>query len=234
MKEEDAVTDESIVEIQGVSRTYGSGELAVHALRDVDLDIHAGDFAAVAGPSGSGKTTLLNVMSGLDRPTEGTVVVDGSRLNDMSGSELSRLRAERIGFVFQAYNLLPVLTAFENAEYVLMLQGVSTAARRKKVMEVLERVGLVEMADRFPHELSGGQQQRVAVARAIAAEPSLVLADEPTANLDTETGGDLLDLMHELNEDKNITFLFSSHDPNVMEHATRIIELKDGRIVSDE
>jgi len=223
----------TIVKLDGVSKDYGQGDLIVHALRGVSLEIGEGSFAAVAGPSGSGKTTLLNIISGLDRPTDGKAFVDGREVTDMSAGELSKLRLQRIGFVFQAYNLMPVLTAFENAEYVLMMQGMAADERRDKVMGVLDRVGLKGMEDRFPRELSGGQQQRVAIARAIASEPALVLADEPTANLDSKTGLALLDLMLELNAEKGATFLFSSHDPNVIERAKRLITLKDGRVASD-
>jgi len=222
-----------IVKLEGISRDYGQGEVIVHALRNVSLELQPGDFAAVAGPSGSGKTTMLNIASGLDRPTRGKVFVEDREVTGLSAAALSRLRLERIGFVFQAYNLMPVLTAYENAEYVLMMQGVSPAQRRERVMAILEQVGLQGMADRFPRELSGGQQQRVAIARAIASEPALILADEPTANVDSKTGAALLDLMASLNEDKGVTFLFSSHDDAVIRRAKRLVVLKDGAIVSD-
>ncbi len=221
---------ESIIKLQGVVKDYGQGDVIVHALRGVDLDLAKGDFAAIAGPSGSGKSTMLNIMSGLDKPTSGTVYVDGQDLTRMNRSQLSRLRMQRIGFVFQAYNLLPVLTAFENAEYVLMLQGMPAAKRRERVMGILEQVGLSGMEHRFPRELSGGQQQRVAIARAIASEPALVLADEPTANVDSKTAAALLDLMAKLNEEKGVTFLFSTHDRAVMTRAKRLIRLHDGQI----
>jgi putative ABC transport system ATP-binding protein len=224
----------AIVKLEQVCKDYGQGDVVVHAVRDVSLEIEQGSFAAVAGPSGSGKTTMLNIISGLDRLTSGRVFVDGQEISSRSGSWLSRIRRERIGFVFQAFNLLPVLTAFENAEYVLMLQGVGVAERRRRVMDMLERVGLAGLADRFPRELSGGQQQRVAVARAMVPEPALILADEPTANLDSQTGASLLDLMNELNREKGTTFLFSSHDPNVLGRARRLIRLADGRVVADE
>jgi putative ABC transport system ATP-binding protein len=207
--------------------------VVVRALRGVDLEFHRGEFAAVAGPSGSGKTTLLNVMSGLDQPTSGTVTVDGQTVNGMSKSEMSRLRLHRIGFVFQAYNLLPVLTAYENAEYVLMMQNVPAAERREKVMRLLAQVGLEGMENRFPRELSGGQQQRVAIARAMASAPALVLADEPTANLDSTTAAELLELMAELNQDKGMTFVFSTHDRSVMRRAQRLVLLKDGAVEHD-
>jgi putative ABC transport system ATP-binding protein len=216
--------------MEGVTKNYGQGDVIVHALRGVSLSIQKGDLAAVAGPSGSGKTTLLNVISGLDTPSGGSVWVDGKEVTKMSRSKLSKLRLMRIGFVFQAYNLIPVLTAYENAEYVLMLQGMPTKERRERVMGLLKQVGLEGMEKRFPRELSGGQQQRVAIARAIAAQPALVLADEPTANVDSKTAASLLDLMVRLNEEQQATFLFSTHDQNVMKRSKRLILLKDGMI----
>jgi len=203
------------------------------ALRGVDLVLMAGEFASMAGPSGSGKTTLLNIIGGLDRPTSGTVKIEGRDITRLSGGVLSRLRRDRIGFVFQSYNLIPVLTALENAEYVLMLQNIDKEERRERVMRVLREVGLDGMEHRFPRELSGGQQQRVAIARAILPEPALILADEPTANVDSETGGALMNLLRRLNEEKGITFLFSTHDQAVMKRALRLIRLRDGRIVED-
>ncbi len=224
---------QQIVQLAGVSKTYGQGDVLVHALQNVTLGIAAGSFAAVAGPSGSGKTTLLNLMSGLDSVTSGNVFLEGRDITALGAAALSHLRLTRIGFVFQAYNLLPVLTAYENAEYVLMLQGVRAAERRKRVMSMLDRVGLAALADRYPRELSGGQQQRVAIARAIVSEPALVLADEPTANVDSTTGTALLDLMHELNRERGVTFLFSSHDEKVLKRATRLVVLEDGSVTSD-
>lgn len=218
----------SIVSLDKVYKEYGEGDVKVQALSSVSLDISAGDFIAMAGPSGSGKSTLLNIIGGLDSPSSGTVEVEGRKLSDLSMTKLSRLRRDRIGFIFQGYNLVPVLTAFENAEYVLMLQGVSASNRRERVMDVLEMVGLSGMDKRFPRELSGGQQQRVAIARAIAAEPALVLADEPTANIDSKTAASLLDLMEELNSEKGVTFLFSTHDQQVMKRARTLLWLKDG------
>ncbi len=223
----------AIVRLKDVRKDYGQGSIIVHALNGVDLEIGAGEFAAIAGPSGSGKTTLLNITSGLDKPTGGQAWVDGQEVTAMSAAQLSRLRLQRIGFVFQAYNLMPVLTAYENAEYVLMMQGVAAAERKERVMSVLGRVGLGGMEHRFPRELSGGQQQRVAIARAIASRPALVLADEPTANLDSTTSQSLLDLMVKLNEDEGTTFVFSSHDPAVIERARRLIILRDGAIDED-
>ena len=223
----------AIVRLEGVVKEYGEGQVATRALAGIDLEIHAGEFTAVAGPSGSGKSTLLNVASGLDRPTAGRVFVAGGEITSASGSRLSELRLRHIGFVFQAYNLIPVLTAFENAEYILMLQGVRPRERRERVMELLDQVGLAGMEHRFPRELSGGQQQRVAIARAIASSPALVLADEPTANVDQATASSLMDLMARLNEERGTTFLFSSHDSRVLERARRLLTLTDGRITGD-
>lgn len=223
-----------IVSVRGLTREYTTGSTPVHALAGVDLEVEKGEFTALMGPSGSGKTTLLNIIGGLDTPTSGSVVVDGRDLAGLRGDELAELRLRRIGFVFQAYNLIPVLTAYENAEFVLLMQGMEAAARKKAVTETLAEVGLAAMADRRPHELSGGQQQRVAVARAIAGDPALVLADEPTANLDSRTGHDLVSLMAHLNREHQVTFLFATHDPKVLDNARRVIELQDGRIVRDE
>ena len=223
-----------MVRLEKVVKVYGHDDTTVRALRGVDMAVDPGEFTVVMGPSGSGKSTLLNLIGGLDLPTEGAVFIDGEETARLSRSRLSRLRLDKIGFVFQAYNLIPVLTAYENAEYVLMLQGRPVAQRRERVMGLLETVGLQGMEHRFPRELSGGQQQRVAIARAIAPEPDLVLADEPTANLDSETAASLLDLMLQLNRDKNATFLFSTHDPEVMTRARRIIVLRDGMIAEDK
>jgi putative ABC transport system ATP-binding protein len=224
---------EKIVELKGIIKNYGQGDVLVQALRNLDLQIRTGDFTAMAGPSGSGKSTLLNIIGGLDKPTEGEVRVEGQLLNDLSRTKLSQLRRDRIGFIFQGYNLIPVLTALENAEYVLMLQGVPPGQRREKVMGILQEVGLDGLQNRFPRELSGGQQQRVAIARAIASEPALVLADEPTANVDSKTAAGLLDLMGMLNEEKNTTFFFSTHDQEVMKQARHLLLLHDGRIIFD-
>ena len=223
----------AIVKLEGVTKVYQDGKVAVSALRGVDLELQKGDFAAIAGPSGSGKTTLLNIMGGLDKPTEGTVLLEDKILSDMSRGELSRLRLNRIGFIFQSYNLIPVLTAYENAEFVLLLQKRPAEERRQQVVNLLEEVGLAGLENRFPREMSGGQQQRVAIARSIAPEPALVLADEPTANVDSHTAAELLDLMEKLNRENGVTFLFSTHDPAVMERARRLIRLKDGMIEKD-
>jgi putative ABC transport system ATP-binding protein len=207
---------------------------AVQAVRGVTLSIQPGEFVALAGPSGSGKTTLLNLIGGLTGPTGGAVRVAGRDLAALSARQLARLRLEKVGFVFQAYNLLPVLTAFENAELPLLMLGIEETERRARVHELFERTGLTGLEDRRPGKLSGGQQQRVAIIRAVASRPALVLADEPTANVDTETSASLLDMMQELNRELLTTFVFATHDPQVMERARRLIRLVDGRIVSDE
>lgn len=224
----------AIIEVTKLVKNYDGDTLEVKALRGVDLTVERGEFTAIAGPSGSGKTTLLNLIGGLDQPSAGTLTVAGNELNTMSARQLSDMRLNNIGFIFQAYNLIPVLTALENVEYILLLQGVDKAERRRRSEEILKEVGLAKEINRRPKELSGGQQQRVAVARAIVSEPELVLADEPTANLDQKTGAGLLDLMHDLNHRKNITFLFSTHDRMVMDYAERLIKLTDGSIISDE
>jgi putative ABC transport system ATP-binding protein len=213
-----------------VTKEYKTGEVITRALRGVDLEIAPGEFTAMVGPSGSGKSTLLNIIGGLDRPTSGQVLVDGRPTAELSDMKLGRLRRDRIGFIFQDYNLIPVLTALENAEYVLMLQGQGETRRRDTVMELLDRVGLSGLENRYPRQMSGGQQQRVAIARAIASRPALVLADEPTANVDSKTAVSLLELMRELNRTHKITFLFSTHDQNVMRFADRLIQLTDGRV----
>jgi putative ABC transport system ATP-binding protein len=208
--------------------------VTVRALQDVNLQIQRGDYAVLAGPSGSGKTTLLNMLGALDKPTSGKVWLDGHEITGLSRRQQSQLRRDRIGFVFQFYNLIPVLTAFENAEFVLLLQGVDHHERKEKVAELLRKVGLEGLEKRKPHELSGGQQQRVAIARALASNPAVILADEPTANLDSATEEGLLDLMEELNRELGMTFLFSSHDPDVIKRAKRLIKMHDGKIISDE
>ena len=223
-----------IVECSDLSKSYQQGKVAVHALRGVSLQIETGSFMALAGPSGSGKTTLLNLIGGLDTPDSGTVQVDGQVLNLLGQGQLAQLRLHKIGFVFQAYNLIPVLSALENVEFVMLLQGVPAAARRKRAAEILAEVGLSAEKRRRPAELSGGQQQRVAVARAIVADPSIVLADEPTANLDSKTGQELLELMHHMNAAKGVTFIFSTHDKMVMDFARRLVYLHDGRVADDQ
>ncbi len=224
----------NIIEAKDIEKTYDSDGLSVTALGGVDVAIEKGEFTALAGPSGSGKTTLLNIIGGLDFPTGGSIKVDNVDLGGLKAKALADIRLTKIGFVFQAYNLIPVLTAVENVEYVLLLRGMSKKERRKRSADVLEQVGLSDQIDRRPHELSGGQQQRVAVARAIVSEPAIVLADEPTANLDQKTGAKLCDMMRELNEDKKITFLFSTHDHMVMERARRLVHLIDGKVVGED
>lgn len=224
----------AIIEVKSLTKVYGSDGAETHALRGVDFNVEAGEFTAVAGPSGSGKTTLLNIIGGLDKPTSGSVKLDGKLITEMSASELSELRLRNIGFVFQAYNLVPVLTAIENVEFVMLLRKVPVEERRCRAREMLEEVGLADYINRRPNLMSGGQQQRVAVARAMVGRPRIILADEPTANLDSETGASLLNLMRRLNEKMGITFLFSTHDSMVMEYSRRLVKLADGRIVSEE
>lgn len=222
-----------IVALHNITRTYIQGEIEVNAVSDLSLDIRSGDFATLCGPSGSGKTTVLNMIGALDEPTSGVVTIEGQNLAELSRSEVSQLRRDRIGFVFQSYNLIPVLTAYENAEFVLALQGVNPSERRERVMQVLQEVGLDGLENRRPDEMSGGQQQRVAIARAIVTRPAIVLADEPTANVDSATAEALLDLMQELNENDGATFLFSTHDQRVIDRAKRVIHLRDGQLESD-
>jgi putative ABC transport system ATP-binding protein len=225
---------ELVVCCRSISRTYQDDAVPVRALQNVDFDVGRGEFVSLAGPSGSGKSTLLNIIGGLDRPDEGTVEIDGVALNDLSESELSDLRLKKMGFVFQAYNLIPVLTARENVEFVMELQGLAARERRGRADELLRAVDLEGLGDKRPLEMSGGQQQRVAVARAIASRPRIVLADEPTANLDSGTAERLLELMERLNVERAVTFLFSTHDPLVMDKARRNVRLRDGRVASDE
>ena len=223
-----------IVVCKNLHKAYGRGATEVHALRGVTLSVAAGEFMALAGPSGSGKTTLLNLIGRLDDYDEGEITVAGRDLKSLSEREATELRLRHIGFIFQAYNLIPVLSAEENVEYIMLLQGVPSGERRSKAREIMAEVGLDGLNNRRPAELSGGQQQRVAVARAIVAAPALVLADEPTANLDSENGAALLDLMLALNRERQTTFIFSTHDPRVMDHARRLVRLRDGRIESDD
>jgi len=222
-----------IVECIEVTKTYDQGNLQVKALENVTLSIGKGEFAALAGPSGSGKTTLLNMMGGLDRPDSGQILVEGQECTTMSQSELARLRLNKIGFVFQSYNLIPVLTAAENVEFVMLLQGVPASERRQRAKKILDEVGLEGLYDRRPAQLSGGQQQRVAVARAIVANPAIVLADEPTANLDSKTAKGLLEIMLKMNREKQVTFVFSTHDEMVMGYARRLIHIRDGKVYND-
>ncbi|WP_180138020.1 ABC transporter ATP-binding protein [Desulfoluna butyratoxydans] len=223
----------TMVEVTEVRKVYRQGDVEVPALSGVSLSIDPGAFLALAGPSGSGKTTLLNLIGGLDMPDGGQITVDGRDLGALSATALTELRLHRIGFVFQAYNLIPVLTAVENTEYVMLLQGVPKKERRERSMAILDEVGLSGLYHRKPAELSGGQQQRVAVARAVVSGPSIVLADEPTANLDSSTGEGLLAMMREMNEARGVTFVFSTHDAMVMEAARKVIRMKDGRLDGD-
>ncbi len=223
-----------LLRLQDVWKSYGSGEARVEALRGITLNIARGEFVVVSGPSGSGKTTLLNVMSGLDRPDRGSVVFEGNPLHELSEDALSALRLRRVGFVFQAHNLIPVLTARENAELLLLLQGIPEEKRRTRVDELFHLLGIDGLQDRKPSEMSGGQQQRVAVIRAIAHRPSVLFLDEPTANLDTATSRVLLDHLSALNRRENVTFIFSTHDPLVLEYAHRVLYMRDGKIQKDE
>ena len=229
-----AVPDTAAARTDGVWKVFEQEAESVQAVRDVSLTIERGEFTALAGPSGSGKTTLLNLIGGLTRPTEGRVWVAGREVSRMSNRELARLRLEEVGFVFQAYNLLPVLTALENAEFPMLLQGVPAEEREARVRGLFARTGMEGLEDRLPGKLSGGQQQRVAVVRAVASRPALVLADEPTANLDSATSDALLDVMGELNRDLGVTFVFATHDSRVMERSQRLIRMVDGTVHDDE
>jgi len=222
------------VQTDGVWKVFAQAAEEVQAVRNVSLSIERGEFTALAGPSGSGKTTLLNLMGGLTRPTRGQIWVAGRELSAMSSHELARLRLAEVGFVFQAYNLLPVLSAMENAELPMLLQAVPLDERRRRVRELFERTGMAGLEDRRPGKLSGGQQQRVAVVRAVAGQPALVLADEPTANLDSGASDALLDVMSELNEQLGVTFVFATHDQRVMQRSRRLVRMVDGAIDSDE
>lgn len=223
-----------VIRLNNVHKTYSDNGVPVHALRGVTLRIEQGEFVVIAGPSGSGKTTLLNVMGALDTPTDGPVFLESEDISKKSRSEVSAIRLEKLGFVFQAYNLIPVLTAIENVEFSMMLLGFDRDTRRKRALEVMSELDIDQLADKRPNEMSGGQQQRVAVARAIVTNPSIVLADEPTANLDSETGANLLDLMERMNRQHNLTFIFSSHDAGVIARAKRLILLRDGVVYKDE
>ncbi len=228
------VTQNIVIETSRLCRDFGGGDTLVKALSNTNIIIERGEFTAIIGPSGSGKSTLLQLIGGLDTPSTGDVFLDNKNINHMSGTELSDFRRDHIGFIFQAYNLIPVLTARENIEYIMLLQGVSVVERKKRVDMIMHAVGLEGLGDRRPAQLSGGQQQRVAVARAMVSKPSIILADEPTANLDSKTGADLLAMMKDLNKQQNMTFVFSTHDPKIMERARRIIRLVDGCVVEDE
>jgi len=225
---------EPIIVAENLKKEYREGGVVVPAVRGIDLTIMPGEFTAIVGPSGSGKTTFLNLISGLDAPTEGKVWLKKRLISEMSGNDLSDLRRDHIGFIFQAYNLIPVLTVRENIEYIMLLQGVPEPERKARVAGILREIGMEGFERRFPPKISGGQQQRVAIARAMVSNPELILADEPTANLDSETGSELLDMMHELNHRTGMTFLFSTHDRMVVERADRVVTFHDGRIIRDE
>ena len=222
-----------IIRTESLHKTYSENGVPVHALQGIDVSVQSGEFLVIAGPSGSGKTTWLNLIGALDKPSSGRILFDQEDLASKSKSELASLRLRKIGFIFQAYNLIPVLTAIENVEFTMMLLSVPEKERRERSLSVLRELGIAELADKRPNEMSGGQQQRVAIARAIVTNPSLMLADEPTANLDSATGAALLDLMERMNKQRNITFIFSSHDPQVIERGRRVLLLHDGRVQSD-
>ena len=224
----------AVIETHGLTKVYNKDQVPVHALNGVDLEIEKGEFTAIVGPSGSGKTTLLNIIGGLDAPTEGIAIVQGTDLSTLSDSQLIKFRLQHIGFVFQAYNLIPVLTAIENVAFVMQMQGRPQKECNEKSRALLEEVGLADKINKRPSELSGGQQQRVAVARALSSTPDFVLADEPTANLDSASTADLLDMMAELNEKEDMTFVFSTHDQRVIDRARRVVTLVDGKVDKDE
>jgi putative ABC transport system ATP-binding protein len=223
-----------VIIVEGISKSYHLDRTEVRALQQLDLTIREGEFTALAGPSGSGKTTLLNIIGCIDKPDEGRVVVDGEDVSQRSLNSLARLRRERLGYIFQSFNLIPVLNAFENVEYPLLLTSMPSAERRRRVMELLERVGLGPKHRHRPGQLSGGERQRVAIARALVSGPAAVLADEPTANLDSVTSGEILHLMQDLNREKGVVFLFSTHDPRIVAMARRVVRLMDGRVIADE
>ncbi|MCH8904820.1 MAG: ABC transporter ATP-binding protein [Bacteroidetes bacterium] len=223
----------SVIKTTQLNKIYNPKKIPVHALNDVNLEISEGEFTAIVGPSGSGKTTLLNIIGGLDNPTSGEIHVGGEDISKMSGNKLIDFRRNNIGFVFQSYNLIPVLTAKENVEFIMLMQNRSGTERASRVAELMDATGLKDKLDSRPSELSGGEQQRVAVARALASKPKFILADEPTANLDSKSAQNLLDIMEKMNREENITFVFSTHDQRVIDRARRVVTLEDGRIVSD-
>ena len=224
----------NIIETKNVHKIYDQDSIPVHAINGIDLNVQEGEFTAIVGPSGSGKTTFLNMIGGLDNPTDGEVIIDGENISNLSQRKKIDFRMKKIGFVFQSYNLIPVLTAEENIEFVMHLQGKSKKERNERAMELLKSVGLEGKEKVRPNKLSGGQQQRVAVARALASKPKFILADEPTANLDSKSTATLLDIMERLNKEENITFIFSTHDDRVVQKARRVITIEDGKIVTDE
>jgi putative ABC transport system ATP-binding protein len=223
-----------VIELKNVHKIYNESEIKVHAVNDVSLDFKEAEFAAIVGPSGSGKTTLLNLIGGLDMPTSGEIIIDGTNLSKLKSSQLIDFRMRNIGFVFQSYNLIPVLTAKENVDFIMNLQNWNKRDRDERTLELLKAVGLIERIDSRPTKMSGGQQQRVAVARALASRPKFVLADEPTANLDSKSATTLLEIMEKLNHEEKITFIFSTHDPRVVKMAHRVITLEDGKVVTDD
>ena len=224
---------DEIVEVIGLTKTYSQGKIDVQALKGINISVKKGEFAALAGPSGSGKTTVLNIIGGLDLPDSGEIIIEKKSYNRMNQTQIAELRLNRIGFIFQAFNLIPVLSAEENVEFIMLLQGVDADERKDRARAALDDVGLEDKYTRRPCELSGGQQQRVAVARAIVSNPAIVLADEPTANLDSKTGQGLLEMMIEMNEAKDVTFIFSTHDNMVMKYAKRLINIRDGQVIED-
>lgn len=219
-----------VVKTKKLKKVYQSGEVLFQALDGIDLEVTAGEFLALVGPSGSGKTTLLNLIGCLDIPTEGTIFLGENQIANLTPDQLADIRKTRLGFIFQSYNLIPVLTAFENVEYPLILNKVDPAERRRRVTAILNKVGLGDKMDNFPHQLSGGQQQRVSIARAVVNEPILVLADEPTANLDYRTGQEIISIMQKLNQEKGTTFIFATHDQRIVDRASRVVGLEDGKI----
>lgn len=229
-----AERDNIVVETVNLNKEYYLGEITVPALRDINLKVKKGEFIVIMGPSGSGKSTLLNMIGGLDNPTSGKVYINGQDISQMSDGTLTELRAKEIGFIFQFYNLVPVLTAFENVELPMMVNGISEKEGKKRAKELLEMVGLADRMHHRPDELSGGQRQRVSIARALANKPSIVLADEPTGDVDTHTGDEILDLMHNLNKNMGVTFIVITHDPNIAEHCDRLIQIIDGQISTDK
>jgi putative ABC transport system ATP-binding protein len=225
--------NQTVIDAHNISKVYNLKTIPVYAVNNVHLHLERGEFTALVGPSGSGKTTLLNLIGGLDRPDHGNIIINGTDITKLSSSQLVKFRLKNIGFVFQSYNLIPVLTARENAEFIMLLQGMPRSERDARIEQLFKQVGLEGLFDRRPSGLSGGQQQRVAVARALATKPQFILADEPTANLDSKAASTLLDVMYKLNQEENMTFIFSTHDQRVIERAKRVITLVDGRIVSD-
>lgn len=222
-----------VIKAENIVKTYSDNGIDVHAVQHIDLEINEGEFTAIVGPSGCGKTTLLNILGGIDEPTSGEVLIDGTEITKLKDNQLIDFRLNNIGYVFQAYNLIPVLTAFENTEFIMLMQKWPKKKREQRAVELLEKVGLGDKMNNRPGKLSGGQQQRVAVARALASKPKFVLADEPTANLDSTSTTQLLDIMYKLNQEENITFVFATHDQRVMDRAKRIIKLEDGKIIED-